>query len=126
MAKRSQLFMLPLSESRPPSRLSALLLILIAFYSPFAWIVLRVGPWDAKRLLWLKSWPALPGFIVRSLDVFDGRPVWTSYAAMGTLAFIVLVALLRIARISWPWLVVAMLLAAGFSSWNSWFAFQSW
>jgi len=125
MAKRSQLFMLPLSETKPPSRLTVLLLTVLALYAPFGWIVWRPGPWDEKRLLWLKSWAALPGFLVRSIDVFDGRPVWISYACMGIVTFAALLVFFNLGRISRLWLVIAFVLAAAFSSYSSWLAVQS-
>ena len=125
MAKRSQLFMLPLSDAKPPGRLSVLFLTVVALYAPFSWIVFRSGPWDDKRLLWLKSWPALPGFLVQSLDVFEGRPVWVSYACMGMVTFLALTLFFRLGRISRPWLATTCVLAAAFSSYSSWLALQS-
>jgi hypothetical protein len=126
MAKRSQLFMLPISETKPPSPLVVSLLILLPLYAPFAWIVTRPGAWDEKRWLWIKSWPALPGFVVQSLDIFEGRPVWVNYASMGLLALLILVVFYRLGRISKSWLVLSFLLAAGYSSYNSWLAFQAY
>lgn len=125
MAKRSQLFMLPMSENQPPGRLAVLLLILLPLYAPFAWILNRPGPWDEKRWVWLKSWPALPGFIVQSLDIFEGRPIWVSYACMAAVALFALVVLFRIGRTGRAGLILAILLAAGYSGYNSWLAFQS-
>jgi hypothetical protein len=125
MAKRSQLFMLPLSETQPPGRLSVLLLTLVALYAPFGWIALRPGPWDDKRLLWLKSWPALPGFLVQSLDVFEGRPVWVSYACMALVTLAALIAFFRLGRLSRTSLALAFVLAAAFSGYSSWLALQS-
>jgi hypothetical protein len=125
MAKRSQLFMLPLSENRPPSRGAVLLLTLLALYGPFGWILWRPGPWDAKRLLWLKSWPALPGFLVQSLDIFEGRPVWFSYACMGVVTVVALFGFFRLGRSSRLWLATSVLLAATLSGYSSWLAAQS-
>jgi hypothetical protein len=126
MPKRSQLFLLPLSESQRPGRLWVLLTVLLSLYLPFSWIPLQPGPWDEKRMLWLKSWPALPGFIVQSLEVFDGKPVWASYAAMGTLTFLALLLLFKLGRTSRSGLFMAFVLAAAFSGWNAWLAFQSY
>lgn len=125
MAKRSQLFMLPLSENKPPSRLAVLLLLLLPLYVPFAWILTRPGPWDEKRWVWIKSLPALPGFIVQSLDIFEGRSIWVSYASMALVALFVLIALFRIGRTSRAGLFLAIALAACYSGYNSWLAFQS-
>lgn len=125
MPKRSQLFMLPLSEAKPPGRLTVLLLMLVALYAPFGWIVVRPGPWDEKRLLWLKSWAALPGFLVQSLDVFEGRPIWLSYACMGVVTLFALAIFFRMGRVSRPWLATSFVLAAAFSGYSSWLALQS-
>jgi hypothetical protein len=125
MAKRSQLFMLPLSETKPPGRLPVLLLMVVALYAPFCWIALRPGPWDEKRMLWLKSWAALPGFLVQSLDVFGGRPVWVSYACMGLVTVLAVIVFFRLGRLSRPWLLTAFVLATAFSSYSSWLALQS-
>ena len=125
MAKRSQLFMLPLSETKPPNRLTVLLCTLLALYGPFGWILWLPGPWDAKRLLWLKSWPALPGFLVQSLDVFEGRPVWFSYACMGFFTALALFGFFRMGRQSRNWLAGAVFLAAALSGYSSWLALQS-
>jgi hypothetical protein len=126
MPKRSQLFLLPLTESQRPGRFWVLLLLLLPLYLPFSWILFRPGPWDEKRVIWLKSWPALPGFVVQSLEVFDGKPVWASYAAMGALTVSALVLLFNLGRTSRPALFVACLLAGAFSGWNAWLAFQSY
>jgi hypothetical protein len=126
MPKRSQLFLLPLTESQRPGRLWVLLLLLLPLYLPFSWILLRPGPFDEKRMLWLKSWPALPGFVVQSLEVFDGKPVWASYAAMGALTFLVLALLFQLGRTSRSCLFMAVVLAGAFSGWNAWLAFQSY
>jgi len=126
MAKRSQLFMLPLSESKPPSWSTVLLVLLLPFYAPFAWILTLPGAWDAKRWLWVKSWPALPGFIVQSLDVFEGRPVWTSYASMAGLALVMLLVFCRLGRTSKGWLFMSFILTAAYSGYNAWLAFQSY
>lgn len=126
MPKRSQLFLLPLSESQRPGRFWVLVILLLSLYLPFSWIVLQPGPWDEKRMIWLKSWPALPGFIVQSLEVFDGKPVWASYTAMGALSFLALVLLFKLGRTSRSGLFVAFVLAAAFSGWNAWLAFQSY
>jgi hypothetical protein len=126
MPKRSQLFLLPLTESQRPRRLWVLLLLLLPLYLPFSWILLKPGPWDEKRMLWVKSWPALPGFVVQSLEAFDGKPIWASYAAMGVLTLLELVLLFQLGRTSRSSLFVAFALAAAFSSWNAWLAFQSY
>jgi hypothetical protein len=126
MPKRSQLFLLPLTESQRPGRFRVFLLLLLPLYLPFSWILLKPGPWDEKRLLWLKSWPALPGFVVQSLEFFDGRPPWASYTAMGALTFLAFLVLFRLGRTSRPSLFVAFVLAASFSGWNAWLAFQSY
>jgi hypothetical protein len=125
MARRSQLFMLPLSEAKPPGRLTVLLLTLLALYAPFGWILWLPGPWNEKRLLWLKSWAALPGFLVQSLDVFEGRPIWVSYASMALLTLLALIVCFRVGRISRMWLCVSFVLAAAFSGYSSWLALQS-
>ena len=126
MPKRSQLFLLPLTESQRPGRLWVFLLLLLPLYLPFSWILLRPGPWDEKRMVWLKSWPALPGFVVQSLEVFDGKPIWASYAAMGALTVLALTLLFQLGRSSRSGLFVAFVLAAAFSGWNAWLAFQSY
>lgn len=126
MPKRSQLFLLPLTESQRPSRLWVFLLLLLPLYLPFSWILLLPGPWDEKRMLWFKSWPALPGFVVQSLEVFDGKPIWASYAAMGALTVLALTLLFQLGRTSRSGLFVAFVLAAAFSGWNAWLAFQSY
>jgi hypothetical protein len=126
MPKRSQLFLLPLTESPRPGRLWVFLLLLLPLYLPFGWILLRPGPFDEKRLLWLKSWPALPGFVVQSLEVFDGKPVWASYAAMGALTAVALIVLFQLGRTSRSGLFLAVVLAAAFSGWNAWLAFQAY
>ncbi len=116
--------MLPLTEAKPPGALNVLLVVLLGLYSPFAWIVLRPGPWDAKRFLWLKSWAALPGFIVQSLDLFEGRPLWLSYGSMGLVTLVAFGIFFKLGRTSRAWLLFAFLLAAAFSGWNSWLAYQ--
>jgi hypothetical protein len=126
MPKRSQLFLLPLTEAQRPGRLWVLLVLLLPLYLPFSWILFRPGPWDEKRVIWLKSWPALPGFVVQSLEIFDGKPIWASYVAMGVLTFSALVLLFNLGRTSRSGLFVACLLAAAFSGWNAWLAFQSY
>jgi hypothetical protein len=126
MPKRSQLFLLPLTESQRPGRLLVFLLLLLPLYLPFSWILLRDGPFDEKRMLWLKSWPALPGFVVQSLEIFDGKPVWASYTAMGALTFLALVLLFQMGRASRSGLFAAVVLAAAFSGWNAWLAFQAY
>ncbi len=126
MPKRSQLFLLPLTESQRPGRFWVFLLLLLPLYLPFSWILLRPGPFDQKRMLWLKSWPALPGFVVQSLEVFDGKPVWASYAAMGALTVLALSLLFQMGRTSRSGLFLAVVLAAAFSSWNAWLAFQAY
>ena len=126
MPKRSQLFLLPLTESQRPGRLLVLSLLLFPLYLPFSWILLRSGPWDEKRVLWLKSWPALPGFIVQSLEAFDGKPVWARYAAMSVLTVLVLGLLFHLGRTGRSGLFVAFFLAAAFSGWNAWLAFQAY
>ena len=126
MPKRSQLFVLPLAEATRPGFLPVFSVVFLAVYLPFSWILFRAGPWDPKRLLWLKSWPALPGFLVQSLDIFEGKPVWSSYAAMGLVTFLVFILLFRLGRASRPALVLAFLLGACFSGWNAWLAFQAY
>lgn len=125
MPKRSQLFVLPLQEARRPGRFVVLLWLLLALYAPFSWIALRSGPWDAKRMVWLKSWPALPGFVVQSLAVFESKPIWAGYAAMGVLTLLVLGVLFRIGRSSRTSLMLSIALATAFSSWNAWLAYQA-
>ena len=124
MAKRSQLFMLPLTEAKPPSVLTVLTVVLLGLYSPFAWIAILPGPWDAKRFLWLKSWPALPGFIVQSLDLFEAKPLWLSYGSMGLVTLLAFGVFFKIGRANRSWLAVSFVLAAAFSGWNSWLAYQ--
>ncbi len=126
MAKRSQLFMLPISETKPPSPVVVVVLTLLPLYAPFAWILARPGAWDEKRWLWIKSWPALPGFVVQSLDIFEGRPIWVNYASMGLLTLVMLVVFYQLGRISRSWLILSFLLAAGYSGYNSWLAFQAY
>jgi hypothetical protein len=126
MPKRSQLFLLPLTESQRPGRLWVLFVLLLPLYLPFGWILLRPGPWDEKRALWLKSWPALPGFVVQSLEVFDGKPIWASYAAMGAVTVLTLGILFKLGRSSRSGLFLAFFIAAAFSCWNAWLAFQSY
>ena len=126
MPKRSQLFLLPLTESQRPGRLLVFVVLLLPLYLPFSWILLRSGPFDEKRILWLKSWPALPGFVIQSLEIFDGKPVWASYTAMGALTFLALVLLFQMGRSSRSGLFAAFVLAAAFSGWNAWLAFQSY
>ncbi len=126
MPKRSQLFVLPLTEAARPGFLSVSAVVLLSMYLPFCWIPLRPGPWDEKRMLWLKSWPALPGFLVQSLAIFEGKPVWTSYAAMGALSLLLFILLVRTGRSSRPALGLAFVLGAAFSGWNAWLAFQAY
>ncbi len=126
MSKRSQLFLLPLSEGQPPGSALVLGLLLVPLYSPFAWILLREGPWDERRWLLLKSWPTLPGFLVRSLVFLEGKPEWVSYSIMGMITVLVFIALWQLGRSSYFGLVVAFFGAALFSSWNAWMAFQAY
>ena len=125
MSKRSQLFLLPLVEAQRPGRLTVLLLVLLPLYLPFSWILFRSGPWDAKRLMFLKAWPVLPGFVVQSLEALDGRPLWASYTAMAALTLFVLVLLFRVGRLSRTGLAIAFLSGAAFSGWNAWLAYQA-
>ena len=126
MSKRSQLFLLPLSEGQPPGGASVFGLRLFSLYSPFAWILLREGPWDDRRWLLLKSWLTLPGFLVRSLVFLEGQPEWLSYSIMGVVTFLVFITLWHLGRSSYFGLLLAFLVAALFSSWNSWMAFQAY
>jgi hypothetical protein len=126
MPKRSQLFVLPLTEAQRPGRLWVLCSLLVSFYLPFIWIPLKSGPWDEKRLIWLKSWPALPGFVVQSLEIFDGKPIWASYTAMGALTLFALLLLFKLGRSSRSGLFLAFVLGSSFSGWNAWLAFQSY
>ena len=126
MSKRSQLFLLPLSEGQPPGGASVFGLILFSLYSPFAWILLREGPWDDRRWLLLKSWLTLPGFLVRSLVFLEWQPEWLSYSIMGVVTFLVFITLWHLGRSSYFGLLLAFLVAALFSSWNSWMAFQAY
>jgi hypothetical protein len=126
MSKRSQLFLLPLSEGQPPGGASVFGLILFSLYSPFAWILLREGPWDDRRWLLLKSCLTLPGFLVRSLVFLEGQPEWLSYSIMGIVTFLVFITLWHLGRSSYFGLLIAFLIAALFSSWNSWMAFQAY
>ena len=45
-------------------------LVALALYLPYAW-VLGGYPWDEHRLSWIRSWPVLPGLLVRSLFFHD-------------------------------------------------------
>ena len=125
MSKRSQLFLLPLSEAQPPKGSVVFAALLVALYAPFGWIVVFQGPWDAHRLLWLKSWPTLPGFIVRSLVFLEGQPEWLNYTLMGLLSALVFFSLWQIGRRSYLAMAFAFLLGALFSSWNAWLAYQA-
>ncbi len=125
MSKRSQLFLLPLSEAQPPKGFLVFAVLLVSLYAPFGWIVLFQGPWDEHRILWLKSLPTLPGFIVRSLVFLEGQPEWLNYSLMGLVAILLLVALWQIGRRSYMALVFAFLVGAVFSSWNAWMAYQA-
>jgi len=126
MSKRSQLFLLPLSEGQPPRGALVFGLILFTLYSPFSWILLREGPWDERRLLLLKSWPTLPGFLVRSLVFLEGQPEWLSYSIMGLVTLLAFIVLWHLGRSSYFGLLLAFFVAALFSSWNSWMAFQAY
>lgn len=117
--------MLPLTEAKPPGFLAVLAVVLLGLYAPFAWIATVPGPWDAKRFLWLKSWPALPGFIIQSLEIFEGKPVWVSYTSMGFVTLVALGVFFKLGRASKASLTIAFLLAAAFSGWNSWLAYQA-
>ncbi len=125
MSKRSQFFLLPLSEPRPPSVLGVLLVLLPALYAPFLWIPLQEGAWDPKRWFWLKSLPALPGLFVQSIAVFADATPTVSYSAMGAATFLLLVFAYLIGRQSRGALIFAFLCVLGTSGWNSWLAYQS-
>jgi hypothetical protein len=125
MSKRSQLFLLPLSEAQPPKGILVFIILLVALYAPFGWIVLFQGPWDEHRVLWLKSVPTLPGFIVRSLVFLEGQPEWLNYSLMGLVTVLVLSALWQMGRRSYLAMVFAFVVGAAFSSWNAWMAYQA-
>lgn len=125
MSKRSQFFILPLSELRPPGTPAVLITLLFSLYSPFFWILLEKGPWDPKRIFWLKSLPALPGLCIQTLGILDSFPPLASYCAMGVATILILFLGWKIGRQTRLSLLVAFLLVLGFSSWNSWLAYQS-
>jgi hypothetical protein len=126
MSNRSQLFLLPLSEAQPPRGALVFLLLLFPTYLPFAWLLLKDGVWDERRWVLLKAWPALPGFVVRSLVFLDGAPEWAIYTLMGVLTALVLLFLWQLGRVSYFFLVLAFCLAGLFSSWNAWMAYQAY
>ena len=125
MSNRSQFFLLPLSETRPPSGASVLIALLVSLYSPFAWIFIEAGPWDQKRWSLLKSLPALPGLFVRSIGILSESPAPVSYVAMGTATLALFLLFFRLGRQSRTALVLAFLGLIATSGWNSWLAFQS-
>lgn len=43
--------------------LKALSVVALCSYLPFSWVALITYPWGEYRLLWLKMWPILPGFL---------------------------------------------------------------
>ncbi|MEY2597882.1 MAG: hypothetical protein RLZZ142_141 [Verrucomicrobiota bacterium] len=125
MSKRSQFFMLPLSQPRPPGALRVLLLLLLALYTPFGWIGLESGPWDPKRWALLKTLPTLPGLFIQSIAPLSTQDPVVSLCLMGTATFLLLCLLYKIGRQSTTALCLAFLAALAASSWNSWLAFQS-
>ena len=126
MPKRSQLFLLPLTEKRPPSLLKVVTLLLFSLYAPFSWLIIFEGPWDARRFSWIKSWPTLPGLLVQSLDVVAKASPQTGYGLMAGFTALIFLVLCKIARTNNLGLVTAAVLGLAFSAWNSWMAFKAY
>lgn len=126
MPKRSQLFLLPLTEQSPPSLLKVVTVLLLCLYAPFSWLVIFEGPWDERRFSWIKSWPTLPGLLVQSLDVVAKASPQTGYGLMAVFTILVFLLLCRIARTNNLGLLAASVLGLAFSAWNSWMAFKAY
>ncbi len=53
-----------LLRARKQSRFGlSLAVVLLGLYTPFSWLLLIDEPWSGYRLLWLRLWPLLPGFL---------------------------------------------------------------
>jgi hypothetical protein len=126
MAKRSQLFLLPLREQKPPGIWAVVFFVWMSLYLPFVWLVVFEGPWDQRRWSWIQSWPLLPGLVVQSLEPVASTTPQVSYALMGAVSFAAFVVLFRLGRKSRPFLLLAFLLGAAYASYNSWLAFQAY
>ena len=126
MPKHSQLFLLPLAEQKPPRLLKVVTIVLLCLYAPFSWLLIFDGPWDERRLSWIKSWPTLPGLLVQSLDVVANSSARAGYGLMAGFTLLVFLVLCRIGRTNNFGLLLSGILGLGFSSWNSWLAFKAY
>jgi hypothetical protein len=126
MRRKSQLFLLPLQEQNAPRAWMVSAWVLVSLYLPFGWLVLFEGPWDQRRLSWIKSWPLLPGLVMQSLEPVASAPPQVSYSLMGAVTLAAFVLLFRLGRKGVTALILAFLLGAGFASFNSWLAFQAY
>ena len=125
MPRRSQLFILPILAPQRPSVFSSLFFLTSALYAPFLWILFINAPWDDRRIFWLKSIPALPGFFIQTIGPVEQLSPTVSFSIMGSIAFFTLLFALLFGRQSRPALVFAVIVLLAFSSWNSWIAYQS-
>ena len=126
MRRKSQLFLLPLQEQNAPKAWVVGVWVAASLYVPFVWLVLFGGPWDQRRLSWIKSWPLLPGLVMQCLEPVASAPPQVSYSLMGAVTLAVLVLLYRLGRKGTVALILACLLGASFASINSWLAFQAY
>ena len=100
--------------------------VLVCLYSPFSWLLIFDGPWDERRFSWIKSWPALPGLLVQSLDVVAHASAKTGYGLMSGFTLVIFLVLCRIAKTSNAGLILAAIIGIAFSTWNSWLAFKAY
>jgi hypothetical protein len=126
MPKRSQLFLLPLQEQKPPRFWVVGIWVLLSLYLPFGWLVIFEGPWDQRRLSWIQSWPVLPGLLAQCLAPVASAPPRVSYSIMGVLTLLIFALLFKLGRKGKIALVLAVLLGTAYASLNSWMAFDAY
>jgi hypothetical protein len=63
--------------------LIALALTLCCLYAPFGWLLWMDYPWNGYRLLWIRLWPLLPGFVPGTMLLHGHVPDPVEFASWG-------------------------------------------
>lgn len=71
----------------------SLAVVLLGLYTPFGWLLLIDYPWTSYRLLWLKLWPLLPGFLPAAWLLHARVSDSLEFKTMGVTSFVLITGL---------------------------------
>ena len=105
------------------------IMMALAFYGPYSWVLWIDYPWDEYRWHWVNMWPAMPLLLpatitLRSLfaiEVDEAIAIWVTAAVCAALLYL----LIRIAAKGWSIAALVSLIVLVGSCVHSWMLYHA-